>query len=483
MPEAAVPRLWPIPDTAFLARRAEAPAAWAYLRLSAERLTTAGAKLERDVAMKWLLPLLACLAACATTATTRADAPDPLDTLARDYVKTTLEIGEREEGFVDAYYGPPEWRAAAHANPRTVPELAAAIAALQARASAISVPVDSPEARRLAFLMAQLNAAATRLRMIQGERLSFADEARGLYGVAPDIRPLTDYDPIVARLEQLVPGPGPLSERVDAFQSRFVIPADRLEPVMQAAIAECRRRTLEHIALPAGEAFTLEFVTDRPWGGYNWYQGNYRSLIQVNTDLPVRLGRAVDLGCHEGYPGHHAFNTLLEQKLARGRGWVEYMIYPLYSPQSFIAEGSANYGIDLAFPGDERLAFETRVLYPLAGLPTDRAGDYLALQRALKELSGARFTIARDYLEGRIGRDEAIALTQRYQLVSRARAVQSIDFVDHYRTYVINYGLGEEMVGRYVEAAGAAPAARWLAFERILSEPTLPSDLEPTGVD
>jgi len=438
--------------------------------------------------MKWLLAALFLLVAgCATPPATAPagsappDAASPLDALARDYVQLTLEIGEREEGYVDAYYGPPEWREAAHANPRTVEQLAAAATELSSRAAAMTVPAGSLEARRLAFLVAQLTAAQTRLRMNQGERLSFADEARGLYGVTPDIRPLSEYEPVLASIERLVPGSGPLADRVDAFQSRFVIPRDRLDAVMRAAIDECRRRTVGHIALPEGEAFTLEFVTDKPWSGYNWYQGRYRSLIQVNTDLPARMSRAIDLGCHEGYPGHHAFNALLEQKLARGRGWVEYMVYPLYSPQSFIAEGSANYGIELAFPGRERLDYETRILYPLAGLSPDGAADYLALQEALEALAGARFTIARDYLEGRLSRDQAIELTQRYQLVSRARAEQLIAFNDQYRAYVINYGLGRDMVARSIEAAGPDPAVRWAAMERILSEPTLPADLALPG--
>ncbi|WP_243450952.1 hypothetical protein [Sphingosinicella sp. CPCC 101087] len=416
------------------------------------------------------------LGGCATAATS-TQAADSLDAVARDYVQLTLEIGEREEGYVDAYYGPAEWREAAQANPRTVAELAQAAASLHARLTALSVPTDPLVAARRDFLLAQLTAARTRLRMAGGERLSFAEEARGLYGVDPEILPLEHYDPILGRIDTLVPGSGPLADRVEAFQNRFVVPADRLEPVMRAAIDECRRRTLAHIPLPEAESFTLEFVTDRSWSGYNWYQGGYRSLIQVNTDLPVRLSRAVDLGCHEGYPGHHAYNVLLERDLARGRGWVEYQVYPLYSPQSFIAEGSANYGIELAFPGDERLAFETQTLYPLAGLPIDQAADYIALQEALQALSGARFTIARDYLEGRISRDQAIALTERYQLVSERRAEQSVAFTDQYRAYVINYGLGRDMVARHVEAAGADPAARWAAMRRILSEPTLPSDL------
>ena len=221
----------------------------------------------------------------------------------------------------------------------------------------------------------------------------------------------------------------------------------------------------------------MEFVTGKSWSGYNWYKGDATSLIQINTDLPIRISRAVDLGCHEGYPGHHAYNMLLEQKLAKERGWVEYTVYPLYSPQSFIAEGSANYGIDLAFPGAERLAYETGALYPLAGIPTTDAARYLALLEAQKDLAGARFTIAREYLEGRITRDEAVALTQKYQLVGAPRAKQLIDFTEQYRSYVINYGLGLDMVRAYIEGAGTTPEARWAAMERILSEPTLPSDL------
>ena len=425
---------------------------------------------------KWVQLVLAVLllGGCVSS---RAAAPS-LDAIAADYVRMTLEIGEHSEGYVDAYYGPPEWQAAARANRRPLAALAAEAARLHAAVTAVDPSrLEHLEQRRRAFLLGQLTAATTRLRMIGGERLSFADEARGLFGITPEIQPLSHYDPVLARIERLLPGTGTLAERAEAFQNRFVIPADRLDPVFRAAIAECRRRTLSHFQLPQNEQFTLEFVTNKSWSGYNYYQGNNRSLIQVNSDLPIRISRAVDLGCHEGYPGHHAYNVLLEQRLARQRGWVEFMIYPLYSPQSLLAEGSANYGIDLAFPGPERLEFETRALYPLAGLSTEGAAAYLELQRATQALAGARFTIARDYLEGRITREQAVELTQRYQLVSRARAEQSIAFTDQYRSYVINYGLGQDLVRAHVEAAGSDPAARWAAMERILSEPTVPADL------
>ncbi len=127
------------------------------------------------------------------------------------------------------------------------------------------------------------------------------------------------------------------------------------------------------VALPAGERFTLEYVTDKPWSGYNWYQGNYRSLIQVNTDLPIYIDRALDLACHEGYPGHHVFNALREQVLVRQRGWVEYSVYPLFSPSSLIAEGSANYGIELAFTIASRMSGTPTPVFPLAGIAPEQS--------------------------------------------------------------------------------------------------------------
>jgi hypothetical protein len=425
--------------------------------------------------MKWLTMVAALLlAACVSADGGRGS----MDAIAEDYVKLQLAIGEKEEGYIDAYYGPEAWQAEAKRKPQALAELAARAEVLRLRLETVrDAGLDEMERRRKAFLLAQLRAASTRLRMAQGQKLSFADEAEGLFGYRPELKPLAAYDPVLARLQGIVPGTGPLAERVEAFQNRFVIPADRLKPVFDAAIAECRRRTLEHMRLPEAERFTMEFVTGKSWSGYNWYKGGANSLIQINTDLPIRISRAVDLGCHEGYPGHHVYNMMLEQRLAKERGWVEYTIYPLYSPQSFIAEGSANYGIDLAFPGEERLRYETRALYPLAWLPAKDAAAFEVLQHAIKDLAGARFTIAREYLEGRIDRPRAVELTQRYQLVSKARAEQLVDFTEQYRSYVINYGLGQDVVRAWVEGAGPDPAARWAAMTRLLSEPMLPRDL------
>ncbi|MET4683824.1 hypothetical protein [Brevundimonas faecalis] len=419
----------------------------------------------------------ALLTACATTPSQASESqPDSLDAVARDYVALTLEIGEREPGYVDAYYGPAEWAEAAKANPRALPQLAEGAAALTRRLETLpEAGLDADSRQRRAYLLAHVSAASARLGMLQGQKPNFADEAEALFGVRPELRPLSSYDPVLARIDALVPGEGPLADRVAAFRARYVVPKERLEPVMRAAIAECKARTERHMTLPADETFTLEFVNNKPWSGYNWYKGKAFSLIQVNTDLPIYIDRAVDLGCHEGYPGHHVYNALLERTFVQGKGWVEMSVYPLFSPMSFIAEGSANYGIDLAFPDHERTDFEQRVLYPLAGLDPATAEAQTQLLALTRQLARAEYTIADDYLAGRIDRETALDQLQKYGLVARDRAAQRLSFIETYRSYVINYGLGRDMVQAWVEGHGPD---HWKTMERLLGSQILPVDLD-----
>ncbi|MDP3802696.1 hypothetical protein [Brevundimonas sp.] len=433
--------------------------------------------------MRVLLFGLLLLGACAATpddVTTGHPgvAPDSLDSIAESYVRLILDIGELEPGYVDAYYGPAEWQTAARAETETAAELSQRAAGLSGRLADFDRNGPSgmtpAEVQRRKYLAAHVSAASARLRMLSGEKMSFADEAEALFGIRPELRPLESFDPVLAEIDALLPGEGSLSDRVTAFKAHYIIPRDRLQPVMDAAIAECRARTVRHIALPANERFTLSFVGDKPWSGYNYYLGDAASRIEINADFPIYTERAIDLGCHEGYPGHHVYNALLEKTFVRDRGWVEMSVYPLFSPMSFVAEGSANYGIDLAFPGDEGTRFEREVLFPLAGLDPETAGKKAQLGVLMRRLARAEYTIADDWLAGRIERAEAIRRLMKYSLADEARATQRLRFIDAYRSYIINYGLGRDVVQAWVERQGPD---RWEGMERLLSSQILPADL------
>lgn len=417
------------------------------------------------------------LAAVAVAACTPRAEPD-LNPLAERYVRLQLEIGTHEEGYIDAYYGPEEWKTQAEAAPRAIAELKAATDELATDvAAALEAARDAAVQRRARALGAYLTSARFRLDMMEGTRAPFVEEAQKLFALTPELRPLQNYDAALARIEQIAPGNGALADRVEAFRARYTIPRDRYRAVMDAAIAECRRRTAARMQLPEGESFTMEFVTGQPWGAYNYYQGNNHSLIQVNTDLPLRIDQAIGYGCHEGYPGHHV-QSMMAERMYREQGYVEYSILPLYSPQGPLFEGGGNYGEELAFPGEERLAYERDTLFPLAGLNPATAEAYFQLREALSELSGATRTIDQMYLDGEIDRERAIALRQRYGLQARDRAEKQLGFAEHYRAYVINYSSGLDVVRAYIEAQGADADARWRAYEELFSQPSTAMDVQ-----
>jgi len=418
--------------------------------------------------------LLVLLPACATSSYD----PQAMNHAAESYVRLVLAMGEHDADYVDAYYGPPEWRAQIRAKKPSLDEIRSGAVALRDEIAATPAPHDSMLALRRAYLSRQLEALIARVDIVKGKKLKFDEESKALYDAVAPHNSEAYFEELTKELDRALPSNGTIIERLDAFRKDFIIPKEKLDAVFKAAIDGCRSRTLQHMTMPPGETFRVEYVTNKSWSGYNWYQGNFNSLIQVNTDLPIYIDRAIDLACHEGYPGHHVYNSLLEKNLVRDRGWVEFTVYPLFSPQSLIAEGSANYGVDIAFPGAERAEWEKTHLFPIAGLAPSRAEQYYKVQELTSKLSYAGNEAARRYLDGDINAAQAADWLAKYALMSPARAKQRVKFIDQYRSYVINYNLGKDLVRQYVERhAGTNPEKRWRVFAELLSSPRLPSDL------
>ena len=411
---------------------------------------------------------------------------DPMRNVAERYVKLVLAVGQHDADYVDAFYGPPEWRKAAEAEKLPLVTIEQQAEALEKDIAVVTAA--SPVARdaelwglRRQYLARQMAALRARVSMLQGKRLTFDEESRALYDAVAPTQTEAEFEDVLKQLEARLPGDGTLIERYDRFKQAFVIPTAKVDRVFREAIRACRDRTLAHVELPTEERFTVEYVTGKSWSGYNWYQGGYKSLIQVNTDLPIYIDRAIDLACHEGYPGHHVYNVLLEKNLVRDRGWIEYTVYPLFSPQSLIAEGTANYGIEVAFLLAERIIFEKEVLFPLAGLDAKRVQEYYEVLALVDRLSYAGNEAARRYLDGTIDRTGAVAWLEKYALYTAPRAEQRVKFIDQYRSYVINYNLGKDLIRAYLtrkSGNGASVAKQWAEFAALLSSPRLPSGLK-----
>ena len=408
---------------------------------------------------------------------------EKLNALAESYVRLGLSIGKYDSDFVDAYYGPdslkPDTTKSASFPKDSLLKSAADLKSKLHEILLIEGLSDTAKLRTK-WMSSQLTAFERRIRIFSGEYQSFDEESKELFGLAAPSYPEEHYQLLLTRLDQLLPGTGTVQDRFQTLANRFIIPKDKLDTVFRITISEARKNTIAHYTLPESENFSIEYVKDKPWSGYNWYKGNYTSLIQINTDTQIFIERAIDVGSHESYPGHHVYNMLLEKNLYRDKGWVEISLYPLFSPQSFIAEGSANYGIEMAFPGESKISFAKEKLLPAAGLDTANIGIYFRALSLKGQLNYARNEAARGLIDGKINEEQAVEWLIKYCLYNKETALKSISFIKKYRSYVINYNYGMDLVKQYVEeksGKGADIKKRWEVFGHLLSNPVMPANL------
>ena len=401
-----------------------------------------------------------------------------INSLAENYVRLGLTIGQYDADFVDAYYGPDSLKPAISKSdifPKD--SLLNLVTELRTSLKNSTEKLNDSSKVRARWMSQQLLAFDRRIRIYSGEFKTFDEESKELFGISAPVYPEKHYKLLLDSLNKLLPGTGSVQDRFQNLANRFIIPENKLDTIFKTTIAEARKSTKAYYSLPETETFTIEYVKDKPWSGYNWYKGNYTSVIQINTDTRIFIERAIDVGSHESYPGHHVYNMLLEKNLYQDKGWVEISLYPLFSPQSFIAEGSANYGIDLVYPGNKKVKFAKEILLPLARLDTAYIANYFNALAIRGKLNYARNEAARGIVNQTMTDKQALEWLMNYCLYNKETALKSISFIKKYRSYVINYNYGQDLVRNYIESKGADTEKRWEVFEKLLSNPVLPKEL------
>lgn len=420
---------------------------------------------------------ICCLLACSK----QARAPDPisLEAAADAYLGLVLALGTHDPSFVVSYYGSPAAREAAEQDAPGIEEISRQ--ARQTVAAIKSPPANEAAelSKRRAFLQSQLMSVAIRADMLGGTRQGFMQEAASVFDMTvPDIDARQYITELHAKINRIMPGQGLLSERIDSFRKNFIIPKDRLASVFEAAVKECRERTRRILDLPE-EKLEIEYASGVNWLTHHEYRGNGFSVIKINTDLPIYIDRAVDMGCHEGYPGHHVSNVLKDAQLVQGKGWKEFTVQTLFSPQTLIEEGIASFAVDLIFPGDERVRFERDVLFDLAGFDRAQAYRYLELMSLSEGLAFADIEGARRYLDGEWDAETTVQWLINYRLLSAQRARQRLAVFDAYRSFIATVYVGKQLVADHVRdnAGEDDPEAAWKIVRELLVSPVLPSDL------
>jgi hypothetical protein len=388
------------------------------------------------------------------------------------YIQLALAVDQHKPGFIDSYYGPPEWQCQAQATgPRPLAELAREGADLLAAIAAAQMM----DPQRQAYLAQEIRAVNANLRLLQGEKLSLVDEAKLLYDLSPTWVDETVFDELHRTFDDLLPAGESLQERMEAKKRETLVPVEKLEPLLLEIVAELRRRTRDRFPLPAQESVELQFVTGKPWWAYNAYEGNYHSRIEVNLDIPYELAFLASLMAHEGYPGHHTEQVSKEINLRRDKDWLEYSITLLNSPACVISEGIATRALTVLLTDDEWISWHQEVLFPLAGLPQLEARLEYELMRAKIKLIAVNGNAAILRHDGGASEAEVRAYLKRYRLATDEEAQKSFDFLNDplLRSYIFTYHLGGELL----DALFAAQSDRDTWFRHLLTEPITPNQI------
>jgi hypothetical protein len=404
-------------------------------------------------------------------------APDPI---AADYLLLGLRLDQHLPDLVDGYYGPADLKARADTDQRHSPRrLRDDIAALAER---VDREVDDGDRR--GWLTAQLGALDAHARAVGGDPLPYLDYVERCMGFAPRRHPDAEFDEAAAALDALLPGPEPLSDRLEAFDRQLEIPVDRVPVVAEWLLERFRERAARDFGLPEGEAVRLSLVRDRPWIAYDWYLGGRRSTVELNMDLPVTALDLIVTLCHEAYPGHHLEAAWHETDLVEGQGRLEASMILASTPEAPVSEGLARYGTRFAAPLDERADLMVEALGQ-AGTPlaADASAARDVAERAvLLAPQRDRLEAATDAAAVRLhadgaSRDDVLDYLREIGRYPEDVATKRLAFIDDplARLHVFAYERGEALVAAWVDTAEAPDQVE--RFGRLLHAQITPGRL------
>lgn len=386
-----------------------------------------------------------------------------------EYVRLGLRFDRLEAGFVDAYTGDPQLRAEVLSEPAPTPQQ------LRDRARALIRELDSADLPddRTEYLRGQLQGLECTARKMGGEPVGYVDEVRSYFQVDAELGDEARYAAALAELDALLPGSGSLAERFEEHRRQEECPQGELSAAVDALSSALRDVVRGRYGLPDVETVRYEVVTDKPWSGFNYYEGGFTSRVAINADLPHRLGRLPHLVAHESYPGHHTEHCRKEQGLVARAGRTEHTVFLVNTPECLMAEGLADLGMEASVgAGWGRWAEE--ILGDL-GLRFDgELSERVAAAAA--PLGRVRQDAALLLHDRGASEDDVVAHLQRWSLIGEDRARQQIRFLTHplWRAYISTYVEGYDLLSRWLAARPAdQPVAE--RFVRLLDEPLTPA--------
>ncbi|MFX0032052.1 MAG: hypothetical protein ACFE8V_05485 [Promethearchaeota archaeon] len=393
-----------------------------------------------------------------------------LDKFGKDYLLLALRTGKLIEGFVDAYYGPPELSDLVDNEKLISPNT------LLESCKNLQSQLDEQDfiEERMRFLKKTLRAIETSLNITSGKKIPFLEKVFKIYDIKPELFDDSEFYKLYTELDSIFKGSSALSDRLNDFREQHKLSINNLENIFKKASKKIREKTYELFPdlFPNEEEISIDFVKDKPWGAYNWYQGKFKSRIDINIDIPLDCVSVLRFLTHEAYPGHHTEHVVKEQKLYIEQKRFENSILLILAPEAVISEGIGNTAADVLFTDQEKGSF---ILNELCHEPSNLdlvliISYYQSQGKMLKILNN----IAIHAHEDGWSDDELIKYTLDFNLVPEKYIKQQLKLIRHplWSSYVFNYAYGENLIK---EKFGNHPSPQ--NFKKLLVNSILPSDL------
>ena len=394
-----------------------------------------------------------------------------MDDVALRYLLLALRLGRHHPGLVDSYTGPPEI-AEAVAGEDPIPPAELHGEALHLADAIADLVIDTPlERRRATWLSDQLVALSALARQADGEEIGFVDLAEELFDI--QVRPEPEETFATARrmIEAALPGSGSLQARLLEHERSATLPPGEVLVTLRSLTQTMRGRMLAQLWLPPGESVAIEPLEGEQWVAEMRYLGNRRSLVRVNLDLPVSLGRVVELAAHECYPGHHA-EAVVKDALLVATGHEEASLQLDLAPEAVVREGMATYAREVVM-SDAELAVELERVARRLGLGV-AIGAEMIVQRAQRLLYPTLGNAALQlHVDGRA--PEAV---HRYLgevgLLADAQLEATFSLISDptWGRYFFTYIEGRRLVGEWLVREGQTKG-----YGRLLAEQLTPGQL------
>jgi hypothetical protein len=393
-----------------------------------------------------------------------------IDAIGAEYLTLALEIERIFPGFVDAYMGPDSLRSRANGGP--TPDANALLD--RANRLLVAVSTSTYDDIRKAFLTAQITGMITTCQKLAGIEIPYEREVATSFDITPEYTPDSVLDESILELDRCLPAGGSVQDRQIAYRQSLSVDTATAARLIDAIMTETRANTRQFVDLPAAESVEIKFVQNQPWSGYNWYLGNGKSRVEINTDLPIYAHNLPALVAHEAYPGHHTEHSLKDLLLYRQRSYAEQGVQLINTPECVVSEGIAVLAEDFGFGDRDGADWLAASLPTMAGLSLDpdlhrRIGTAARNLRAVA--SNAALLLHRDHRSER----EVIQYLQQYNLSTEAEAVKRFSFINDplWRPYVFTYSVGRTLINRWLGEADQA--TRLDRFRRLLTEQWTPS--------